>query len=196
MRTPKATKASSTCGIGDEVRAALTPEEYRGIRAALRARSRAELRRQVAPARVPLIGAAWPLKRKWMPTRPNERLNSARAKLLAMRNRRVWPGRDEKILTSWNALTIRGMAVRGSRARAGRSRGVRHARARLHSQDAVARRAPARHVQGRARAPECLSRRLRVSRRCDPRAAAGALPAGRARLRARAARGGAGAFPR
>ena len=39
------------------------------------------------------------------------RLDSARAKLLAVRNQRVWPGRDDKILTSWNALTIHGLAV-------------------------------------------------------------------------------------
>ena len=38
-------------------------------------------------------------------------LESARRKLLAIRNARVWPGRDDKILTSWNALMIRGMAV-------------------------------------------------------------------------------------
>jgi uncharacterized protein YyaL (SSP411 family) len=38
-------------------------------------------------------------------------LDAAREKLLAIRNARVWPGRDDKILTSWNALTIRGMAV-------------------------------------------------------------------------------------
>ncbi|MBV8805812.1 MAG: thioredoxin domain-containing protein [Sinobacteraceae bacterium] len=38
-------------------------------------------------------------------------LASARGKLLAIRNSRVWPGRDEKILTSWNALMIRGMAI-------------------------------------------------------------------------------------
>src|SRR5262249_51651990 len=37
-------------------------------------------------------------------------LGSARKKLLAVRNRRVWPGRDEKVLTSWNALAIRGLA--------------------------------------------------------------------------------------
>ena len=42
-------------------------------------------------------------------------LDSARSKLLAARVKRVWPGRDEKILTSWNALMIRGMA-RASRA--------------------------------------------------------------------------------
>jgi uncharacterized protein YyaL (SSP411 family) len=37
-------------------------------------------------------------------------LDSARQKLLAVRDRRVRPGRDEKILTSWNALMIAGMA--------------------------------------------------------------------------------------
>ena len=37
-------------------------------------------------------------------------VDAARGKLLAVRNRRVWPGRDEKILTSWNALMIRGLA--------------------------------------------------------------------------------------
>ncbi len=29
----------------------------------------------------------------------------------ALRNHRVWPGRDEKVLTSWNGLAIAGMAV-------------------------------------------------------------------------------------
>jgi uncharacterized protein YyaL (SSP411 family) len=38
-------------------------------------------------------------------------LASARTKLLALRAKRVWPGRDDKILTSWNALMIRGMAI-------------------------------------------------------------------------------------
>ena len=37
-------------------------------------------------------------------------LASARAKLFARRELRVRPGRDEKILTSWNALMIQGMA--------------------------------------------------------------------------------------
>ena len=40
-------------------------------------------------------------------------LRSARDKLLAARARRILPGRDEKILTSWNALMIRGMARAG-----------------------------------------------------------------------------------
>lgn len=37
-------------------------------------------------------------------------LNSARTKLYDVRKNRVWPGRDEKILVSWNALMIKGMA--------------------------------------------------------------------------------------
>jgi uncharacterized protein YyaL (SSP411 family) len=39
------------------------------------------------------------------------RLAAARQILLPKRNARVWPGRDEKILTSWNGLAIGGMAV-------------------------------------------------------------------------------------
>ncbi len=40
-------------------------------------------------------------------------LASARAKLVAARSPRVRPGRDEKILVSWNALAMRGMAHAG-----------------------------------------------------------------------------------
>jgi len=39
------------------------------------------------------------------------RLASARIKLLAARERRVRPGRDEKVLAAWNGLMIRGMAL-------------------------------------------------------------------------------------
>jgi uncharacterized protein YyaL (SSP411 family) len=39
------------------------------------------------------------------------RLKNARQKLLTIRNRRIWPGRDEKILTSWNGLAIAGMSI-------------------------------------------------------------------------------------
>jgi uncharacterized protein YyaL (SSP411 family) len=94
----------------DEVRAALTPDEY-----------------QVFASRFGLdrganFEGAWHLhtyrlleqvagEYGFELRRAAELLDSARAKLLAIRNRRVWPGRDEKILTSWNALTIRGMAV-------------------------------------------------------------------------------------
>jgi uncharacterized protein YyaL (SSP411 family) len=40
-------------------------------------------------------------------------LDSARRKLFAHREARVRPGRDDKILTSWNALMIKGMAIAG-----------------------------------------------------------------------------------
>ncbi|MDP2707298.1 MAG: hypothetical protein Q8O70_07335, partial [Burkholderiales bacterium] len=44
------------------------------------------------------------------PERVQSLLDSARAKLLALREQRVRPGRDEKILVSWNALMVKGMA--------------------------------------------------------------------------------------
>jgi uncharacterized protein len=45
--------------------------------------------------------------------RAKELLDAARAKLLAARSRRVRPGLDDKILTAWNALMIRGLAIAG-----------------------------------------------------------------------------------
>ncbi len=44
------------------------------------------------------------------PHRAAEALEAARRKLLAAREKRVWPGRDEKLLVSWNGLMIAGMA--------------------------------------------------------------------------------------
>jgi uncharacterized protein YyaL (SSP411 family) len=38
-------------------------------------------------------------------------IDSARARLLPVRNRRIWPARDEKILTGWNGLAISGLAL-------------------------------------------------------------------------------------
>jgi uncharacterized protein YyaL (SSP411 family) len=40
-------------------------------------------------------------------------LASARAKLFAARSKRVPPGKDDKILTAWNGIAIRGMAKAG-----------------------------------------------------------------------------------
>ena len=40
-----------------------------------------------------------------------QRLDRARAELLAERQKRIPPGLDDKILTSWNALMIRGMVI-------------------------------------------------------------------------------------
>jgi uncharacterized protein YyaL (SSP411 family) len=42
--------------------------------------------------------------------RTAEVFESARVKLLAARERRVWPGRDDKVLVSWNGLMIAGLA--------------------------------------------------------------------------------------
>jgi uncharacterized protein YyaL (SSP411 family) len=39
-----------------------------------------------------------------------QRLGQSRQKLLEVRKRRVWPGRDEKVLTSWNGLMIAAFA--------------------------------------------------------------------------------------
>ncbi len=47
------------------------------------------------------------------PDRIGPLLESARGKLLEARERRQRPGRDEKILTAWNGLAIRGMAIAG-----------------------------------------------------------------------------------
>jgi uncharacterized protein YyaL (SSP411 family) len=43
----------------------------------------------------------------------NALIDSGRSKLLTARNARIWPGRDEKVLTAWNALMIRGLAMAG-----------------------------------------------------------------------------------
>src|SRR6202795_331537 len=45
------------------------------------------------------------------PATVNALIDSSRRKLLTRRNLRVWPARDEKILTAWNALMIKGLAI-------------------------------------------------------------------------------------
>jgi uncharacterized protein YyaL (SSP411 family) len=45
------------------------------------------------------------------PTEVEKLVDSSRAKLLVIRAKRVWPGLDDKVLTSWNALAIRGLAI-------------------------------------------------------------------------------------
>jgi uncharacterized protein YyaL (SSP411 family) len=45
------------------------------------------------------------------PAEVEKSLAHARGQLLAERNGRVWPGRDDKVLTSWNGLAIGGLAA-------------------------------------------------------------------------------------
>jgi uncharacterized protein YyaL (SSP411 family) len=87
----------------DQVRALLSPEQYDAF----------------AP-RFGLDGPAnfeghhWHLRVARPPAPGSEALiDAARAKLFAAREQRVRPGRDEKVLVSWNALAIRGMAHAG-----------------------------------------------------------------------------------
>ena len=54
-------------------------------------------------------GKHWHLVAAAPPSDP-KLLQSARAKLFTAREKRVRPGRDDKVLTSWNALMIAGMA--------------------------------------------------------------------------------------
>ncbi|MEW5757660.1 MAG: thioredoxin domain-containing protein [Pseudomonadota bacterium] len=54
-----------------------------------------------------------PREREMLDAHSQALLEQARAKLFSAREQRVRPGRDEKILTSWNALMIKGMACAG-----------------------------------------------------------------------------------
>ncbi len=107
-------------------------------------------------------------------------LAAARTKLFAARERRPRPGRDEKILASWNALTVSGMA--------------QAARTRFCARRIVERRAPARHLQGWTCAPRCVSRRLRLSAGSLARIAANRVPKRGPRLGRRSCRHPAGAL--
>jgi uncharacterized protein YyaL (SSP411 family) len=46
----------------------------------------------------------------WLPEELRTRMDACRAKLLAHRARRVWPGLDDKRLTAWNGLMISALA--------------------------------------------------------------------------------------
>ena len=72
------------------------------------------------------------------PAEVEKYVDSARAKLLAIRAKRVWPGLDDKVLTSWNALAIRGLAIARALARKTRVRRGRGTRPRLHAHAPVA----------------------------------------------------------
>ena len=93
-----------------EVQAALTAEEYAVLAPhyGLDAQPNFEQTKWHLRVTKPLPAVAASLGID--PERALKLLDSARAKLFALRERRVHPGRDDKVLTSWNALAIKGMA--------------------------------------------------------------------------------------
>ena len=86
----------------EQVRSLLTPEEFR------------EAAMHYGLEQAPNFENRYWHLRIAAPARNDELLQSARSKLLAAREGRIRPGRDEKVLVSWNALAIRGMAHAGT----------------------------------------------------------------------------------
>ena len=85
----------------DAVKALLTAEEYR--------EASAHFGLDQPPN---FEGRHWHL-RVVAPFKDEKLLNQAKKKLFISREKRIRPGRDEKVLVSWNALAIRGMARAG-----------------------------------------------------------------------------------
>jgi uncharacterized protein YyaL (SSP411 family) len=93
-----------------EVEALLTPEEF------------AVFSRRFGLDREPNFEGAWHLhcfasveevatERALTPAEAAALIDSARGKLLEARGQRVRPGRDDKVLTAWNGLMVRGLAI-------------------------------------------------------------------------------------
>jgi uncharacterized protein len=97
----------------DDVRAVLSAEEYEVLAPhyALDHSPNFEAKHWHLYVAQPLAALAQSLAISEQQAR--ERLASARARLFAKRESRVHPGRDEKILVSWNALMAKGMARAG-----------------------------------------------------------------------------------
>jgi uncharacterized protein YyaL (SSP411 family) len=53
------------------------------------------------------------LKQPWSALTNREALDTSLKQLRAVRNKRVWPGLDDKVLTAWNGLMIGGLAYGG-----------------------------------------------------------------------------------
>ena len=84
-------------------------------------------------------------------------LDNARSKLLAIREGRVWPGLDDKVIASWNGLMIRGMAVAArALARDDLAAAAAHAVDFIREQMVVDGRLMSVHKDGRSRFPAYL----------------------------------------
>jgi uncharacterized protein YyaL (SSP411 family) len=94
----------------DEVKAVLTQEEYAVVARhfGLAQPPNFENRHWHLHIHEPLVETAQALGRTLAEC--EQLVNAAKGRLYAVRELRVRPGRDEKILTSWNALMIEGMA--------------------------------------------------------------------------------------
>jgi uncharacterized protein YyaL (SSP411 family) len=119
----------------EDIQAALTPEEWKFFS------------RRFGLDREPNFEGAWHLhgfvsqeqiaEETGQSLQEVERqLDLARTKLLAVRSKRIWPGLDDKVLTSWNALAIRGLALAARhlgdpRFAEGAERALTHIRAQL-----------------------------------------------------------------
>jgi uncharacterized protein YyaL (SSP411 family) len=102
----------------EEIKNALAPDEYQVL-----ARHYRLLKKDGAPAH-PNFEGRWNLhtdqpltevakQLSLTETQAQELLSSAKQTLFRLREQRVRPGRDEKILTAWNGLMIKGMALAG-----------------------------------------------------------------------------------
>jgi uncharacterized protein YyaL (SSP411 family) len=94
----------------DEVKAALSAEEYAVVEPHYGLDVRPNFEREFWHLRVTKPLATIAKRLNLPPARAQGLLDAARAKLYAARELRIHPGRDDKILASWNALTVKGMA--------------------------------------------------------------------------------------
>ena len=110
MPTPKARRAASTCGSASRWRSSSarpsSPRSPRATDSTRRPTSKATPGTCTWPGRWP----TWPARLGRDEAECAALIADARADLFALREARVRPGRDDKVLTSWNALAIDGMA--------------------------------------------------------------------------------------
>jgi uncharacterized protein YyaL (SSP411 family) len=95
----------------DQVRELLSAEEYAAFAVCYGLELPPNFEGHAWHLRVVADTAEWAQHLGVEPAQVNAWLASARQQLFVARSQRVGPGRDEKILTAWNGLAIRGMAM-------------------------------------------------------------------------------------
>ncbi len=180
----------------DEIKRLLTADEYLDRRNAVRPRQTGELRRQVESASQRCVARGGRPARRFRATRPM-RCSRARAQNCSSRAANAFrPDKDDKVLTAWNGIAIRGMAKAGLVL--DEPKWIESA---THAADFIAKRMVidgqlyATWRDGHARHPR-LSRRLREPARRFARAAASPLARCRRTSREIAGRHRGGAFLR